>query len=53
MIAIDDNEKYRYGCYEVEFLKTIHSTDILSYAVKVITNNNDNTLKLFFIILSS
>ena len=39
LIAIDDKEKYRYGCYEVEFLKTIHSADILSYAVKVITDN--------------
>ena len=39
LIAIDDNKKYSFGCFEIEFLKTIHSADILSYAIKVKIDN--------------
>ena len=33
---INDNKRYLYECYEIHFLKTIHSSDILSYAIKVV-----------------
>ena len=39
LVAIDDNKKYSFGGYEIEFLKTIHSPDVLSYATKISTDN--------------
>ena len=35
----DDNKKYNFGDFEIEFLKTIHSTNVLSYAIKIKTKD--------------
>lgn len=39
LISIEDNKTYKFDCYEIEFLQTIHSSDILSYAIKVKFDN--------------
>ena len=39
LVAIEEDKKYRFGCYEIEFLRTIHSENVLSYAIKVKVKN--------------
>lgn len=38
VIGIENNKKYNFGCYEIEFLQIVHSADVLSYATKVTSN---------------
>lgn len=39
LIDIESNTKYKFGSYEFEFMQTIHSADILSYAIKIKIDN--------------